>query len=112
MIKSEVNKLNASFIREHITDLRLQKGVSEHRMSLDLGHACSYIHGITSGKVLPSMAEFLSICDYFEITPEYFFRNSSQGGVLLSKLESLLPNLSNKDLSILIELAERFSKSP
>ena len=75
--------MNASFIRERITDLCLQKEVSEHRMSLDLRHARGYIHGITSGKVLPSMAEFLSICDYFEITPEYFQKFLSGRGIII-----------------------------
>lgn len=104
--------MDAAFIRERITELRLQKGVSEHRMSLDLGHARSYIHGISSGKVLPSMTEFLAICDYFEITPEHFFKSTTQSGVLLSKLEALLPDLSDADLNILLKLAERLSERP
>ena len=56
------------FIRERITKLRLNKNVSEYRMSLDLGHSDSYIRNITSGKALPSMSEFLYICEYFNIT--------------------------------------------
>ena len=61
------------FIRERITKLRLNKNVSEYRMSLDLGHSDSYIRNITSGKALPSMSEFLYICEYFNITPKEFF---------------------------------------
>ena len=30
------------FVRERITELRLAKGVSEHKMSLDLGKSGSY----------------------------------------------------------------------
>ena len=37
------------YLRERITELRLQKNVSEHRMSLDLGRSGSYIRGITKG---------------------------------------------------------------
>lgn len=103
--------MSAEFIRERITELRLQKNVSEHRMSLDLGHARSYIHGIVSGKVLPSMTEFLSICDYFEITPEYFFKKEKANGVLLSRLESCANRLSEKDLNFIVELAERLSET-
>lgn len=103
--------MNADFIRDRITELRLQKNVSEHRMSLDLGHARSYIHGIVSGKVLPSMTEFLAICDYFGITPAYFFQESIQDGVLLSKLEACTKNITERDLSLLVELAERLSES-
>ena len=42
-------------------------------MSLALGQNRSYIQGISSGRSLPSMAQFLKICDYFEITPLQFF---------------------------------------
>lgn len=63
----------ASFIRNRITELRIVKNVSEHRMSLDLGKAGSYITNITSGKALPSMNEFFNILDYLEITPAAFF---------------------------------------
>ena len=38
-----------TYVRERITDLRTQKDVSEHRMSLELGKSGSYIRGITSG---------------------------------------------------------------
>ena len=44
----------ASYIRNRITELRIQKDVSEYRMSLDLGQNRNYIQGITSGKALPS----------------------------------------------------------
>lgn len=101
--------MNADFIRNRITELRMQKGISEHRMSLDLGHARSYIHGIVSGKVLPSMTEFLAICDYFEITPEYFFKDDTSNGTLLSQLKTYSKYLSEQDLTFLVELAKRLS---
>ena len=50
--------MTAEFVRERITKLRLQKGVSEYKMSYDLGHSCGYINNISSGKVLPSLTEF------------------------------------------------------
>lgn len=34
----------AQFLRDRITQLRLQKGVSEYQMSLDLGHSRGYSH--------------------------------------------------------------------
>ena len=55
--------MNETFIRERITELRIQKNISEYKMSLDLGHSKSYIQSISSGKALPSMSEFLYICD-------------------------------------------------
>ena len=37
------------YLRERITELRGQKNVSEHRLSLELGKSGSYIRSITSG---------------------------------------------------------------
>ena len=44
------------FVRSRITELRVKKDVSEHKMSLDLDKSGSYIRGITSGA---SIAIFL-----------------------------------------------------
>ncbi len=61
------------FIRQRITELRIKKNVSEHRMSLDLDKSGSYIRGITSGAALPSLKELFNIMSYFEVTPAAFF---------------------------------------
>lgn len=57
------------FIGQRITQLRLEKDISEYQLSLELGLSKSYIQGITSGKSLPSIKQLLNICDYFGITP-------------------------------------------
>ena len=98
--------MNTTFIRERITELRLKKGVSEHRM----GHARSYIHSIVSGRTLPSMNEFLAICDYLETTPEQFFNEESCEGVLLTRLGKYARQLSEKDLAYVTSLAERLAR--
>lgn len=65
--------MDTQFVRDRITQLRLKKGVSEYQMSYDLGHSRSYVYNISSGKSLPPIAEFLQICNYFDITPSQFF---------------------------------------
>ena len=95
------------FIRERITKLRLNKNVSEYRMSRDLGHSDSYIRNITSGKALPSMSEFLYICEYFNITPKEFFDQESKNPELINELVSISNGLSNDDLLVLISMAKR-----
>ena len=49
------------YLRERITALRSQKGVSEHRLSLELGKSGSYIRSITSGATMPSMKELFNL---------------------------------------------------
>ncbi len=78
-------------------------------MSIDLGHSRSYIQSISSGRALPSMSEFLYICDYFNITPVDFFDTQSHETLLVQELNDLSKNLSKDDLNILIQLSKRFS---
>ena len=58
--------MDTKFIRDRITQLRIQKGVSQYKMSYALGHSRSYIYNISFPKSLPPMAEFLEICDIIE----------------------------------------------
>ena len=61
------------FLRERLTSLRLEKGISEHKMSLELGKSGSYIRSITSGIALPSVKELFNIFVYLDVTPAEFF---------------------------------------
>lgn len=103
--------MKEEFIAERITELRLKKNVSEYRMSLDLGHSNSYIRSITSGKALPSMSEFLFICEYFGITPTEFFDENIKNPEQVQRLLNLSKNMSSDDLAVLVNMAERLSKT-
>jgi len=61
------------FVRDRITQLRLQKGVSAYRMSCDLGRGKGYIHSICAGKHMPSLEGFVAICNYLGITLRELF---------------------------------------
>ena len=37
------------FVRNRITQLRINKGISEYQLSYDLGHSRGYINNISSG---------------------------------------------------------------
>ena len=54
------NAQQEDFVRRRITELRLSKNISEHKMSLDLDKSGSYIRGITSGAALPSLKELFN----------------------------------------------------
>ena len=92
--------MNAEFVRERITQLRLQKGVSEYKMSYDLGHSRGYINNISSGKTLPSMTEFFAICDYFDITPVEFFDSGRRNPKVSQSILSAMEQLSDEDLQL------------
>lgn len=93
--------MDTAFIRERITQLRLQKGVSEYKMSLDLGQNRSYVQGISSGKVLPSMGMFLEICAYLGVTPEEFFAASEASPPLLRQVTEKVRRLPPSTVQLL-----------
>ena len=97
------------FVRNRISELRTKKGVSEYKMSLDLGHSKSYIQSISSGKALLSFSEFLFICDYLGVTPKEFFDADTKEPQLVCKLTELAKNLTTDDLAALITMAERLA---
>ena len=90
------------FVRERITQLRLQKGVSEYQMSYDLGHSRGYIYNISSGKSLPPMVEFFAICDYFGITPSEFFNDQLRNPELIQKALEGLKALDDSDMLLIL----------
>ena len=65
--------IDEQYIRDRISVLRTNKGISEYKMSLDLGHSKSYMQSISSGRAMPSWTEFLYICEYLGTTPKEFF---------------------------------------
>lgn len=101
-----------AFVRERITRLRLKKGVSEYQMSYDLGHSRGYIYNISSGKSLPPMSEFFSICDYFNITPAEFFDDGKSNPALIQEAISGLSQLSDEDVLLVLNLVNRLKKQP
>lgn len=98
------------FVRQRITQLRLEKGVSEYQMSYDLGHSRSYVYNISSGRALPPMREFLQICDYFQITPAQFFHPATCTSPRREALERELDRLDEEDLELVLRMAKRLGR--
>lgn len=101
--------MDEKFIRDRITQLRLNKQVSEYQMSYDLGHSRGYINNISSGKALPSMAEFLSICEYFSITPSEFFDGQKENPELLAAAVRGLEKMCDEDVMLVLKIIERIN---
>ena len=104
--------MTKDFIQNRITELRIKKGVSEYKMSLDMGHSKGYIQSISSGKSLPSMPEFLYMCDYLSVTPAEFFDTGLDEPQLIHILIEQARQLDDKDLTLLISVAKRLSETP
>ena len=96
----------AEFVRTRITELRIARGVSEYRMSLDLDQCGSYIRSITSGRALPSLGELFNICVYFGITPSDFFAPLENTDTTFSKLCKRMQEWSDEDLEKINSFAD------
>jgi len=97
-------------IRNRITQLRMKKGVSEYQMSLDLGHSKSYMQSISSGRALPSMSEFLVICDYLGVTPHDFFDEGAANPALITEILQAVGDFSDEDLKLLLAVIQRMKQ--
>ena len=91
--------MDAKFIRDRITQLRMQKSVSEYKMSYDLGHSRSYIYNISSGKSLPPMA------------PSDFFNDSTENPILVQSAIEEIKKLDDDDLMLVIGNLRRLNKN-
>jgi DNA-binding XRE family transcriptional regulator len=98
------------YIRNRITELRMVKEVSEYKMSYDLGHSRGYINNISSGKSMPSLTEFLAICDYFDITPSDFFNESCKNPMLVSEILDEIQEMDEEDLRLVLDLIKRMQR--
>lgn len=103
--------MNEQFIRDRLSKLREEKQVSERKISLDLGHSTSYIRSITSGRALPSMSEFLYICEYLGITPMEFFNEENETSLIEQEAIGYIHAMSEQDIRAMIEFIKRMKNS-
>lgn len=75
-----------------------------------MGHGRSYIQSISSGRSLPSMSEFLYMCEYLGVTPSEFFDEQTENPALLQKALDEMRSLPDKDILSLLSLIERFKE--
>lgn len=101
----------STFIKNRITELRCQKGISEYTLSLAIGRSQGYIQSISSGRILPSMNTFLDICKYFDITPTEFFDPSFQNPTLLHSIISDISKFYEEDLLLLSSVLKRITRN-
>lgn len=98
------------FVRNRITQLRIQKGVSEYQMGYDLGHSRGYIYNISSGKSLPPLQELFAICDYFGLTPAEFFDDKTDNPELIKKAVDGMKQLNDDDMLFVLNMINRLLK--
>ena len=99
-----------TFLRQRIIKLSIEKNITEHALSLQLGKNGSYIRAITNKIALPSVRELFNIMIFFEITPFEFFINLGSENELRTKLYEKIRKLPNEDLEKLSTFLSWFEK--
>jgi len=102
--------MDTEYIAKRITELRVKKNIAEHKMSIELGHSRSYMQSISSGRALPSMKEFLAICEYLDVTPQDFFDEGNVNPSLLQLTIEKLKQLPESDLLLICTFIDRLQK--
>ena len=95
---------------ERVASLRIKKGVSAREMSQTLELSDGYINNIENCVNYPSMKVFFLICDYFEITPQQFFDESTQNPELIQKAIEGMKQLNESDMLMLLGIINRMLK--
>lgn len=98
--------MDERFISQRLTELRVQKNISERQMSLDLGHSPSYINGLATGK-MPSVPELLYICEYLGTTPSDFFNEAIRPTLLQQEAVGYIYGMSDTDVRLIISFIKR-----
>ena len=96
-------------LRERITKFREQKGVSESRMSRELGQSKCYLQQISSGKTLPSMGAFFRIYEYLETLPIEFFWDDGIDSIYMHELLGRVKSMTKEDADYLLMSAKYLS---
>lgn len=76
----------SAFIKNRITELRCQKGISEYTLSLAIGRSQGYIQSISSGRILATVYKGNIIKNLIMDCQSYtkYRPNETTGGIFVS----------------------------
>ena len=103
-------KENLQFIRNRITQLRLQRGISERELNLAIGKSVGYIQSVCNGSMRPALIPLLEIICYFDLTPQEFFDPDITNPSLWNQVKASLKQLAEDDLEAILSFTERIPK--
>ncbi|MCL1880836.1 MAG: helix-turn-helix domain-containing protein [Oscillospiraceae bacterium] len=100
-------KNDVKFVQKRIASLKVRKGVSGSKMSLELGHTKNYISNIINGNALPSIPQLFAICEYFGINQMEFFDIRSKHPSLVSEVFDIIRDFNANDMKKLLKFAKK-----
>ena len=94
--------MDERFISQRITQLRLQRNISEYRLSMELGKSVGYVQAISSGRSLPSVEQLYNIADYFGMTVSEFLDPGNQDPPAVRAAVQELRRLGEEDARLIL----------
>ncbi len=91
---------------KRLQQLRLEKGVDQKTMSLELGFSKNFIYNIESDYAYPTMPHFFAICEYLDITPAAFLQIEPETTGKEDDLLDAVKGFSNEQMDQLLALAQ------
>ena len=101
----------ASFAKRLYT-LRQRRGQSARDMSLSLGQAPNYIHGLESAKNYPAMKSFFYLCEHLGISPQEFFNYGDSDPAQTKEMCEAFVKLDARSREYLLGLAKEMGNRP
>ena len=95
-------------VAKRISELLVQAGVTESKLSIELGHNKDYIRGITAKHTAPSLRGLFDICHYFGITPAQFFDQNFS--LTISDAVKLMERLDDEDMEFVLTVLNHLLK--
>ena len=101
----------AEKILNRITQLRIQKDISEKQMSRDIGRSASYLSAMQKNKSMPSLISLVAICSYLEVSlSEFFDFEDNTYPIRINQIKDELLTLDDEELDIILQLTKSMNR--
>ena len=100
------NGMLNEFIAKRIANLRLSKGLSARKLSLELGQGENYIAHIENRQSNISIENLEAVCEYFQISLSDFFDTNTEYPLQYKELIEELNKLDSIELAKVIEMVK------
>ena len=99
-------------ILDRITQLRMQKNISEKKLSRDIGKTATYLSSMNKNKSMPSLRTLISICDYFGVSLNDFFDfTNNPSPIKINEIKNELLKFSENELETLLRFLQEINKN-
>lgn len=91
-------------ILDRITQLRMQKNITEKKISRDIGKTSTYLSSMNKNKSMPSLRTLISICDYLDVSlSEFFDFTNNPYPIKINEIRNELLKFSENELDTLLD---------